>query len=222
MSEQYQLNFHHNKESYIINNLDLLFLIYKINKFIITAINIKDIPKLNAKDSSPLDVSSTILVVITLVKLSILPPTIITAPTSESALLSPVMIIINKSYLDSKIIVLRILFLLVFKEFKYSLKRLYLSFRLFNDSEIMFALATRVQWSRDSFIIDGLSGSLLDPSTPAGARTLSKIGVDASLPLSTLPNIPPPVPPQSRVPDENMERAFKFVAEYDNFHWPKS
>ncbi|MBP01885.1 MAG: hypothetical protein CMM25_03620, partial [Rhodospirillaceae bacterium] len=96
------------------------------------------------------------------------------------------------------------------------------SIDIFNDSEIMFALATRVQWSRDSFIIDGLSGSLLDPSTPAGARTLSKIGVDASLPLSTLPNIPPPVPPQSRVPDDIMKRAFKFVAEYDNFHWPKS
>ena len=112
----------------------------KINKFIITAINIRDIPKLNAKDSSPLDVSSTILVVITLVKLSILPPTIITAPTSESALLSPVMIMINKSYLDSKIIVLRILFSLVFKEYKYSLKRLYLSFRLFNDSEIIIGV----------------------------------------------------------------------------------
>ena len=77
-----------------------------------------DIPRLNAKDNSPLDVSSTILVVITLVKLSILPPTIITAPTSESALLKPVMTIINKSYRDSYIIVLRILFLLVFKETK--------------------------------------------------------------------------------------------------------
>ena len=96
-----------------------LFLIYKINIFIIKAINISDIPKLNANDNSPLDVSRTILVVITLVKLSILPPTIITAPTSERALLSPVMTIIKRSYLDSNTIVLRILFLLVFKDIKY-------------------------------------------------------------------------------------------------------
>ena len=87
-----------------------------INRFIIIAINISDIPKLNAKDNSPLDVSSTMLVVMTLVKLSILPPTMITAPTSESALLNPVITMINRSYRDSYIIVLRILFLLAFKE----------------------------------------------------------------------------------------------------------
>ena len=102
--------------------------------------NINDIPRLSAKDSSPLDVSRTILVVITLVKLSILPPTIITAPTSESALLNPVIIIINKSYLDSKIIVFLILFVLVFKDIKYSFKRLYLSFRFFNESETIIGV----------------------------------------------------------------------------------
>jgi hypothetical protein len=89
-----------------------------INKFIIIAIKIKEIPKLNANDNSPLDVSRTMLVVIIRVKLSIFPPTIITAPTSESALLSPVMTMINKSYLDSNINVARILPSLVSKEVK--------------------------------------------------------------------------------------------------------
>ncbi len=67
----------------------------------INAMMRSDIPRLRARDSSPLEVSSTILVVITLVKLSILPPTIRTAPTSDSALLKPVMITINKLNLDS-------------------------------------------------------------------------------------------------------------------------
>ena len=69
--------------------------------FITNAIDKSVIPKLKAKDSSPLDVSKTILVVITLVKLSILPPTIITAPTSDNALLKPVMIITKRLNLDS-------------------------------------------------------------------------------------------------------------------------
>ena len=62
-------------------------------------------PRLKANASSPREVSRTILVVITLVIFAILPPTIITAPTSERALPSPVMTIINKSNLHSLIIV---------------------------------------------------------------------------------------------------------------------
>ncbi len=91
---------------------------------------------------------------------------------------------------------------------------------LFDDSEMMFALATRVQWSRDSFTVDGLSGSLLDPSTPAGSKTLSKMGIDASLPLPGRPGAPPPVPPRSKVPNEAMERAAKLLAGTDMSDWP--
>jgi len=69
--------------------------------FITNAMDKSVIPRLNAKDSSPLDVSKTMLVVITLVKLSILPPTIITAPTSDNALLKPVMIITKRLNRDS-------------------------------------------------------------------------------------------------------------------------
>ena len=70
-----------------------------------TAREISVIPKLNASASSPLDVSSTILVVITLVIFAIFPPTIITAPTSDKALPRPVTIIINNSNLHSLMIV---------------------------------------------------------------------------------------------------------------------
>lgn len=91
---------------------------------------------------------------------------------------------------------------------------------IFDDSEMMFALATRVQWSRDSFTVDGLSGSLLDPSTPAGSKTLSKMGVDASLPLPGRPGAPPPVPPRSKVPSEAMDQAAKVLAGADMSEWP--
>lgn len=91
---------------------------------------------------------------------------------------------------------------------------------IFDDSEMMFALATRVQWSRDSFSIDGLSGSLLDPSTPAGAKTLSKMAIDATLPLPASPNAPSPVPPRSTVPDAALQAASKALRGVDMSGWP--
>lgn len=91
---------------------------------------------------------------------------------------------------------------------------------MFDDSEVLFALATRVQWSRDSFTIDGLSGSLLDPSTAAGAKTLSKIAIDATMPLPPFAGAPSPVPPRSKVPDAAMAAAAKALADADMSEWP--
>jgi len=91
---------------------------------------------------------------------------------------------------------------------------------LFDDSEILFALATRVQWSRDSFTVDGLSGSLLDPSTSAGSKTLSKMGIDASMPLRGQNGAPPPIPPRSKVPSEALERAAKLLSGVEMKGWP--
>ncbi|MFL2769992.1 MAG: UbiD family decarboxylase [Rhodospirillaceae bacterium] len=93
---------------------------------------------------------------------------------------------------------------------------------IFNDSEMFFALATRVQWSRDSFTVDGLSGSLLDPSTPAGSKTLSKMGIDASLPIPGREGAPPPVPPRSTVPDDAMRRASEILSGISISKWPSS
>ena len=91
---------------------------------------------------------------------------------------------------------------------------------MFDDSEMMFALATRVQWSRDSFTIDGMSGSLLDPSTAAGAKTLSKIAIDATFPLPPFPGAPSPVPPRSTVPEASMAAAAKLLNGIDMSEWP--
>ena len=71
--------------------------------FIINDIKSKIIPKAKAKGRSPLDVSSAIVVVITLVTWSIFPPTIITAPTSDIARPNPARNIVIKESLLSEI-----------------------------------------------------------------------------------------------------------------------
>ena len=60
----------------------------------------------NAIENSPLEVSSTIPVVIVRVKCSILPPTIIIAPTSDNPLPRPASEFVSKGYLASQISVL--------------------------------------------------------------------------------------------------------------------
>jgi 2,5-furandicarboxylate decarboxylase 1 len=78
---------------------------------------------------------------------------------------------------------------------------------IFSPEEVLWALATRVQWSRDSMILDGLSTSTLDPSLPGGAQTGSKIGVDATLPPAGGPGQPRAVPPRATVPEAALHRA---------------
>ena len=91
---------------------------------------------------------------------------------------------------------------------------------MFNEAEVLFALATRVQWSRDSFTLDGLSGSNLDPSTTAGARTVSKMAIDATLPPAPFPGAPRPVPPRSTVPDDALASAKQMVDGVSTEGWP--
>ncbi len=83
---------------------------------------------------------------------------------------------------------------------------------LFSADEMLWALATRVQWSRDSMILDGLTTSTLDPSMSGGASTASKIGIDATLPPAPGPGQPRPVPPRATVPRESVERARQLLA----------
>ena len=63
-------------------------------------------PSCNAIENSPLEVSNTIPVVIVRVKYSILPPTIIIAPTSDNPLPRPANEFVSKGYLASQISVL--------------------------------------------------------------------------------------------------------------------
>lgn len=92
---------------------------------------------------------------------------------------------------------------------------------IFDPDQVLWALATRVQWSRDAFMLDGLSGSALDPSLPAGAVTASKMGIDATLPPAATSDGPRPVPPRASVPAGASERARKRLAGLDTTAWPE-
>ncbi len=66
---------------------------------------------------------------------------------------------------------------------------------IFNDGDMMWALATRVQWHRDQIRIDGLTHPSLDPSKPIGAATVTKSGIDATMPPSAGSHVPRPFLP---------------------------
>jgi hypothetical protein len=63
-------------------------------------------------------------------------------------------------------------------------------------------------------------GSLLDPSTPMGAKTLSKMAIDATLPLPPSPGAPSPVPPRSSVPEAARAAAEKLLNGVIGDGWP--
>ena len=91
----------------------------------------------------------------------------------------------------------------------------------FSPDEVLWSLATRVQWSRDSFALDGLSTSTLDPSLPGGAQTGSKLGIDATLPPRLRPGAPRPVPPRAASPEQARARAAELLAGADAGAWPR-
>jgi UbiD family decarboxylase len=93
---------------------------------------------------------------------------------------------------------------------------------IFDESDVMWGLATRVQWHRDIIIAGGLSGSMLDPSLPKGAQTTSKMGVDATLPPSKGPGIPRSIPPRTTVSKEALENAERIINGLDLSRWPGS
>jgi 2,5-furandicarboxylate decarboxylase 1 len=94
---------------------------------------------------------------------------------------------------------------------------------IFSPQSVLWALATRVQWSRDSMIVDGLSGSNLDPSLPEGANTSSKMGVDATLPPPLRPGVPRAVPPVATVPEASLRRARELLGlAPSSLEWPSA
>jgi len=92
---------------------------------------------------------------------------------------------------------------------------------IFSADEVLWALATRVQWSRDSIDLDGLSTSTLDPSLDGGARTGSKLGIDATLPPRPRPGAPRPVPPRASVPPRADAAAGELLTRFDPSAWPR-
>jgi len=83
---------------------------------------------------------------------------------------------------------------------------------LFAPEAMLWALATRVQWSRDAIIIDGLSGSSLDPVLPEGVSTTSKVGIDATR--------TPGYPPVASVPQSVRDKVAKWLQATDGAGWP--
>ncbi len=65
----------------------------------------------------------------------------------------------------------------------------------FDRDQVDWAVATRVQWDRDSLLLRGMPGSMLDPSLPPGSAETAKLGIDATWNGGRKP-------PRNRVPEE--------------------
>ena len=68
--------------------------------------------------------------------------------------------------------------------------------------------------------LDSLSGSMLDPSLPMGAKTTSKMGIDATLASPQTGQIPKPYLPRTQVNEEAMKDAEGLIAGVDPKNWP--
>ena len=83
---------------------------------------------------------------------------------------------------------------------------------LFSPDAMLWALATRVLWSRDVITVDGLSGSSLDPVLPEGVSTTAKVGIDATR--------TPGYPVVATVPDEVRRKVADWLSGSDSARWP--
>ena len=93
---------------------------------------------------------------------------------------------------------------------------------IFDDSQAMWALATRLQWDRDTIRIDRLSEANLDPSTPPGAGSTTKVALDATLPPPRRTGAPKPAPRVNRVNEDALETARAAVDAADPAGWPRA
>lgn len=69
---------------------------------------------------------------------------------------------------------------------------------VFDEEDVLWAVATRMQADRDVFIVPNMMGAILDPSTRAG--TTAKMAIDATRPLGAYPR-------RHTLPDEARARA---------------
>jgi len=93
---------------------------------------------------------------------------------------------------------------------------------LFDDRSVLWAVATRMQWNRDLMRIDGLTYPNHDPSLPPDASTITKAGIDATLPPARGPGLPRPVAPPITVTATARAAAAAALAELDDSAWPKA
>ena len=93
---------------------------------------------------------------------------------------------------------------------------------LFDERQVLWAIATRVQWHRDAMRIDGLTHPNLDPSLPPGASTISKLGIDATLPPAQRHGRPKPFVPVNTVAREALASARRLLQDVDPSQWPSA
>lgn len=72
---------------------------------------------------------------------------------------------------------------------------------VFDEAAVLWAIATRVQWTRDVVVYTERDCSPADPSLPAGRRVSDKAGIDATLPVASRPGSPRPAPAVIRTGD---------------------
>lgn len=75
---------------------------------------------------------------------------------------------------------------------------------IFDEEQVLWAIATRTQMNRDALILDDLEGSALDPSLPESVSKTSKMGIDA-----TWKNVVKPL--RNKVPDEVLDKLRSFA-----------
>ncbi|MCC6472575.1 MAG: UbiD family decarboxylase [Burkholderiales bacterium] len=92
---------------------------------------------------------------------------------------------------------------------------------IFSEGEMLWALATRVQWDRDTLTLAEMPCSL-DPSWPAGARGIAKLGIDATLPVARRAGSPRPFAPRALAPEAALEGARRLLASADASRWPRA
>lgn len=93
---------------------------------------------------------------------------------------------------------------------------------IFDDRAVLWALATRVQWHRDLVRIDGLTHPNLDPSLPPGASTITKAGIDATLPPASRAGVPKPFAPVNSVSAAALTRARELLAGAASDGWSRA
>ena len=91
---------------------------------------------------------------------------------------------------------------------------------IFDDRQVLWAVATRLQWHRDLLTADGLTEANLDPSLPPGAKTMTKAALDATLPPAPRVGAPKPVAPVNRVGAAAATLATELIDGLDSGGWP--
>jgi 2,5-furandicarboxylate decarboxylase 1 len=77
---------------------------------------------------------------------------------------------------------------------------------IFDERQVLWAIATRSQWDRDLIVMTGQRLTELDPSVQGQPGIGTKIALDCTMPAPPAPGLPSFYPPVSRVPRDVLDR----------------